>query len=484
MIAARYANPAIARRQLEQVTARGRCSPRPPSTTASRCGRGADGAPILDELAGRRARGLPRARLGRPGFAGVLRGGDADRRALGRSGSARGRRRGPGRPTGRGPAPPIDDLRAIPWVFAWSQSRINLPGWYGLGTALEDVPTRHGEAGWTASAALYRDVAVLRAASSTTPRCPRQGRHRRSRRRYAALGHGATATTASGGDRGRVRAGPSSCCSAVTGRDRLLDGSPVLQRSIALRNPYVDSLSELQVRLLARPPGAARADDPERDRSCASSSSRSTASRPGSSRPAEGHWTIATTWRSSAPGWASRSWTWADIGSGSGAFTLALADLLGPGATIASVDRDAGALREQAATMARAFPGVRLVQQVADFTGPLDLPAASTGSSSRTRSISCRATGQPAVLAGAGRPSPAGGRDCRGRVRHRRRESMGPVPVLGPGVGRRWRRTPVSSIRGRSTGCRAAGSGQSGPPSAGDGEARPAGSIRRASDSP
>jgi phosphoenolpyruvate carboxylase len=38
----------------------------------------------------------------------------------------------------------------------------------------------------------------------------------------------------------------------VTGRARLLDGIPVLQRSIALRNPYVDSLSELQVRLLAR----------------------------------------------------------------------------------------------------------------------------------------------------------------------------------------------------------------------------------------
>ena len=49
----------------------------------------------------------------------------------------------------------------------------------------------------------------------------------------------------------------------VTGRDRLLDGLPILQRSIELRNPYVDSLSELQVRLLARlralPP-----DDPSR----------------------------------------------------------------------------------------------------------------------------------------------------------------------------------------------------------------------------
>ena len=49
----------------------------------------------------------------------------------------------------------------------------------------------------------------------------------------------------------------------VTGREHLLDGVPVLQRSIALRNPYVDSLSELQVRLLARLrrlPG----DDPQR----------------------------------------------------------------------------------------------------------------------------------------------------------------------------------------------------------------------------
>jgi len=50
----------------------------------------------------------------------------------------------------------------------------------------------------------------------------------------------------------------------ITGRDRLLDGAPVLQRSIALRNPYVDALSEVQVRLLRRlralPP-----DSPDRD---------------------------------------------------------------------------------------------------------------------------------------------------------------------------------------------------------------------------
>jgi SAM-dependent methyltransferase len=62
---------------------------------------------------------------------------------------------------------------------------------------------------------------------------------------------------------------------------------------------------------------------------------------------------------------------WADLGSGSGAFTLALADLLGPGGRIVSVDRDAGALREQAQGMATRFPAIALRQVVADFTGDL-----------------------------------------------------------------------------------------------------------------
>lgn len=65
---------------------------------------------------------------------------------------------------------------------------------------------------------------------------------------------------------------------------------------------------------------------------------------------------------------------WADLGSGSGAFTLALADLLGAGSHIYSVDRDARALREQQAALQARFPAVTLEQRVADFTRPLDLP--------------------------------------------------------------------------------------------------------------
>jgi ubiquinone/menaquinone biosynthesis C-methylase UbiE len=65
---------------------------------------------------------------------------------------------------------------------------------------------------------------------------------------------------------------------------------------------------------------------------------------------------------------------WADLGSGSGAFTLALADLLGPEAQIYSVDRNREALRQQAQQMGRRFPAVSIHYLPADYTASLDLP--------------------------------------------------------------------------------------------------------------
>lgn len=65
---------------------------------------------------------------------------------------------------------------------------------------------------------------------------------------------------------------------------------------------------------------------------------------------------------------------WADFGSGTGAFTLALAELIGPAGRIYSVDKDGGALRRQERTMRARFPAVAVQYRVADFGMPLDLP--------------------------------------------------------------------------------------------------------------
>ena len=73
---------------------------------------------------------------------------------LGSRPAARGRQ-------GREAPPSIDALRAIPWTIAWSQARINLPGWYGLGTALDGYRAAHGDGGLDALARLYRSWPFL-----------------------------------------------------------------------------------------------------------------------------------------------------------------------------------------------------------------------------------------------------------------------------------------------------------------------------------
>ncbi|MGH2466443.1 MAG: class I SAM-dependent methyltransferase, partial [Candidatus Limnocylindrales bacterium] len=65
---------------------------------------------------------------------------------------------------------------------------------------------------------------------------------------------------------------------------------------------------------------------------------------------------------------------WADLGSGEGAFTLALADLLGPGGAIHSIDRDRRAIEVQHRALRERFPAVQVTAHVADFTRPLELP--------------------------------------------------------------------------------------------------------------
>ena len=139
VIAANYSDPAIARRHLEQLTgAVLLASTQEHDDAAAESARA--GAPLLDELS-MTARSAYRALVhDEPGFAAFFRDitpiAELSDMRLGSRPAAR--RRAESRPPTKHRR--STRLRAIPWTFAWSQSRINLPGWYGLGSALEAYP--------------------------------------------------------------------------------------------------------------------------------------------------------------------------------------------------------------------------------------------------------------------------------------------------------------------------------------------------------
>jgi phosphoenolpyruvate carboxylase len=144
-------------------------------------------------------------------------------------------------------------LRAIPWVFAWSQNRCNLPGWYGLGTGLATVA---GEPGGTATLqAMHREWPFFRslienAEMSLAKADPLVAEL------YLRLGERPDLVAAIREEFRRTRR----LVLEVTGAERLLGHRPVLGRAVDLRNPYVDALSFLQVRFLAELREAATAD--------------------------------------------------------------------------------------------------------------------------------------------------------------------------------------------------------------------------------
>jgi phosphoenolpyruvate carboxylase len=141
-----------------------------------------------------------------------------------------------------GPAPDLDlaDLRAIPWVFAWSQTRLNLPGWYGLGSGLAAVADVHvlrrAYRDWPLFGVLIDNAAMSLAKTD-----------RSIAERYLALGGRADLTERVLAEYDLTR----EWVLQVTGHDRLLADRTVLSRAVSLRDPYVDALSYLQLRALA-----------------------------------------------------------------------------------------------------------------------------------------------------------------------------------------------------------------------------------------
>lgn len=150
------------------------------------------------------------------------------------------------RPARRGFGAPasLADLRAIPWVFAWAQTRINLPGWYGLGSGL--AAAIDGPGGMAAVRAAVRDWPLL-AVLLDNAEMSLAKTNRRIAVRYIDLGGNARLGARLLDEYDLTR----KLVLEVSGHDRLLADRAVLARAVALRDPYVDALSHLQLRALA-----------------------------------------------------------------------------------------------------------------------------------------------------------------------------------------------------------------------------------------
>ena len=228
VIFARYGNRAIARRHLEQVASAVLEASAPPRSKPARpaAERFRGLALQLDEA----SRAAYRELVESAGFeAWFVQVSPIEELSRLRIASRPARRSG-----GRG----IEDLRAIPWVFAWSQMRLNLPGWYGLGSGLAAAPLidlKRAYASWPLFNGLLDNAEMSLAKTD-----------RRIAARYLDLGDNPelSALLLREYDLTKERV------LAVTGHQRLLEDRRVLSWAIELRNPYVDALSHLQLRAL------------------------------------------------------------------------------------------------------------------------------------------------------------------------------------------------------------------------------------------
>ncbi len=248
VIAAHYADPAIAQRHLEQVTAAVLLASTREHERATRAA-AERGAATMAELAAI-SRAAYRALVDLPAFPAFFRAATPIDLIAGLGLGSRPSSRPSGDAGARPPGDELASLRAIPWVFAWSQARANLPGWYGLGTALEAVAARGGREMVDHLADVYRSWPFFRSVLDNAELSLAKA-DIGTFRRFADLAPGPDATAI----RAMIEAEHARSVrllALVTGRDRLLADHPSLARAIDLRNPYVDALSALQVELLAR----------------------------------------------------------------------------------------------------------------------------------------------------------------------------------------------------------------------------------------
>src|SRR3954451_13776839 len=240
VIAAKYAEPRIAHRNLETLLAA--------TLEASLLdveGLGDEAEPayeVLDDLAARAHRAYAELVHETPGFVDYFKASTP----VGEIGSLN----IGSRPTSRKPTTSISDLRAIPWVLAWSQSRVMLPGWYGTGTAFEEwIADGDGRLEvlqdlyrrWPFFATVLSNMAQVLAKSDMglAARYAELVDDEALRRRVFDM------ITAEHERTIRIHG-------SITGHDDLLADTPSLARSVFNRFPYLEPLNHLQVELLRR----------------------------------------------------------------------------------------------------------------------------------------------------------------------------------------------------------------------------------------
>jgi len=155
------------------------------------------------------------------------------------------------RPASRKPSQRIEDLRAIPWVFSWAQCRVMLPGWYGLGSAVEAFLARRGGKGQALLAEMWLEWPFFRAMLSNLEMLLAKA-DLSVAARYKELVPDERLADAIFG---RIRRELDLTVRAfftITANEGFLAGNPALARSIRNRFPYLDPLNHLQVELLKR----------------------------------------------------------------------------------------------------------------------------------------------------------------------------------------------------------------------------------------
>jgi phosphoenolpyruvate carboxylase len=155
------------------------------------------------------------------------------------------------RPASRKQTRSIEDLRAIPWVFSWAQCRLMLPGWYGFGTAVKAWLDAHPENGMAVLQAMYSEWPFFQTLLSNMDMVLAKSSIAIASRYAALVTDAQLRETVFQRIRTEWQASIEALL-AIMGHRTLLEGNPLLARSIRNRFPYLDPLNHVQVELLRR----------------------------------------------------------------------------------------------------------------------------------------------------------------------------------------------------------------------------------------